>query len=179
MNNPEYIVAHNSASFFGTFEEVKRWHTLPVMPNYIKKAIIEGRLSKSEYFKYGNGWSDIGYQYLITNGFGTENGEYNSFEDGRVYTGRAENENGAHTLGYNNRSIGICLIGQKKKGDKYFKPTKKQKNAFITLALTLANKYGIPIKNIIGHYEVAEYKTCPEINMDYLRQELEMINLNI
>jgi len=32
-------------------------------------------------------------------------------EDGRVYEGRGWNVRGSHTLGYNQISIGLCIIG--------------------------------------------------------------------
>jgi N-acetylmuramoyl-L-alanine amidase len=44
------------------------------------------------------GWSDIAYSFLIC-------------EDGRVYEGRGWTAEGAHTLGYNKVSLGICIIG--------------------------------------------------------------------
>lgn len=44
------------------------------------------------------GWDDIGYTHLVC-------------EDGRVYEGRGWNVRGAHTLGYNEIAIGICIIG--------------------------------------------------------------------
>lgn len=44
------------------------------------------------------GWSDIGYNFVIG-------------QDGSVYEGRGWDNTGAHAPGYNNRSIGICIIG--------------------------------------------------------------------
>lgn len=45
-----------------------------------------------------NGWSDIGYHYVIC-------------RDGMLEHGRPENKPGAHAKGYNSESIGICLVG--------------------------------------------------------------------
>lgn len=45
-----------------------------------------------------NGWNDIGYSYAIGG-------------DGRIYHGRGYNVIGAHAPRYNDKSIGICLIG--------------------------------------------------------------------
>jgi len=45
-----------------------------------------------------NGWSDIGYSFLIG-------------EDGRVYEGRGWGVVGAHTLNYNSVAYGFCIIG--------------------------------------------------------------------
>lgn len=52
---------------------------------------------------YGNGWSDIGYHWLID-------------PNGVIYKGRAwlngdENVKGAHTCACNSNKIGICLLG--------------------------------------------------------------------
>ena len=44
------------------------------------------------------GWNDIAYNYLVC-------------EDGRVYEGRGWNVQGSQALGYNEVSIGICIIG--------------------------------------------------------------------
>ncbi|XP_058819743.1 peptidoglycan-recognition protein 2 [Topomyia yanbarensis] len=46
----------------------------------------------------GNKWSDIGYNFLIANG-------------GNVYEGIGWHRVGAHTRGYNSKSIGIAFIG--------------------------------------------------------------------
>lgn len=46
----------------------------------------------------GNGWRDIGYHFVIR-------------RDGVIERGRDIGDVGAHTLGHNANSIGICLIG--------------------------------------------------------------------
>lgn len=45
-----------------------------------------------------NGWLGIGYNFFVR-------------KSGRVYRGRAEDAVGAHTVGYNSMSIGICFEG--------------------------------------------------------------------
>ena len=45
-----------------------------------------------------NGWTGIGYHYYIR-------------KDGSVYRGRPEWALGAHAVGHNDRSIGICCEG--------------------------------------------------------------------
>lgn len=45
-----------------------------------------------------NGWNDIGYSFAVGG-------------DGRIYRGRGFNVIGAHAPRYNNKSIGVCLIG--------------------------------------------------------------------
>ena len=44
------------------------------------------------------GWTGIGYNYYVR-------------KDGSVYRGRPENAQGAHTIGYNAISIGVCFEG--------------------------------------------------------------------
>lgn len=45
-----------------------------------------------------NGWTDIGYSFLIGG-------------DGNVYEGCGWNQEGAHAYGYNKKSLGIAFIG--------------------------------------------------------------------
>jgi len=44
------------------------------------------------------GWSDIGYHFVVR-------------KDGSIENGRAKNLIGAHTMGYNRTTIGICFTG--------------------------------------------------------------------
>jgi len=50
------------------------------------------------YHMDSNGWSDIGYSFLIG-------------EDGRIYEGRGWGVVGAHTLNYNTVAHGFCIMG--------------------------------------------------------------------
>lgn len=45
-----------------------------------------------------NGWLGIGYNFFVR-------------KDGSIYRGRAEDAVGAHTVGYNSMSIGVCFEG--------------------------------------------------------------------
>ena len=44
------------------------------------------------------GWDDIGYNFLVGG-------------DGRAYTGRGWDREGAHTKGYNDKSVAISFMG--------------------------------------------------------------------
>ena len=65
-------------------------------------ATPEGRDISMETIKSwhvkGNGWSDIGYHYVIE-------------LDGTIKEGRPMHRSGAHTKGHNTGSIGVCYIG--------------------------------------------------------------------
>lgn len=65
--------------------EIRKWHTDP------PKIVDGGNIG-------GNGWSDVGYHFVIRRSGGTE-------------TGRDIDRIGAHARGHNIDSIGICLVG--------------------------------------------------------------------
>ena len=84
--------------------------------------------------------SAVGYQYVIC-------------RDGEVQTGRAENEVGAHCLGHNTASIGICMIGRKR-----YSPA--QWASLIKLLQDLQARH--PDAKICGHFQFATNKPfCP------------------
>ena len=92
------------------------------------------------------GFRCIGYHYVI-------------YLDGSVHIGRPENEEGAHCLGHNKNSIGICYIGGL---DINGKPkdtrTDEQKKSLTELIRTLKTRF--PQASIHGHNEFAN-KACP------------------
>jgi N-acetyl-anhydromuramyl-L-alanine amidase AmpD len=110
-----------------------------------------------------NGWKDIGYHYVVNNG------TYKS--DGLIEKGRDEKEVGAHAIGYNDKSIGICLVGNFDED----RPTEKQMQSLIRLCKDIMRRYNIPAKNVLGHRETGAKKTCPGKNFDMeaLRRMLE------
>lgn len=102
------------------------------------------------------GWKDIGYHYLI--------GNRRPFtKDGRIYVGRSEDSVGAHALGYNDKSLGICLIGNLDKTA----PSLRQIESLVKLLKEKGRQYQIPLKNILGHRELSGVtKSCPGYNLD-------------
>lgn len=128
------LIVHCSATPEGedyTVEQIRQWH-------------IEG-----------NGWSDIGYHYII-------------YRDGSIHLGRAESVSGAHTTGHNSHSIGICYIGgcpaRNVKGWNHKSKdtrTPQQKLALVKLLRELKKKY--PGVKIYGHRDFAN-KPCPSFD---------------
>ena len=98
------------------------------------------------------GFSDIGYHWYIDH-------------DGNLFKGRDENLAGAHTIGHNSISIGICYCGGcPSRSVKNWKNigmdtrSEKQKSALLNLLKDLKKRY--PNATIHGHNEFAN-KPCP------------------
>ena len=98
-----------------------------------------------------NGWSDIGYHYVIR-------------RDGTVEHGRPVATAGAHVRGHNEDTIGICLIGGKSPGGKpEFNYTQRQMHALSDLLCDLRRKHSVDI--IKGHRDYDTGKECPCFNV--------------
>lgn len=102
-----------------------------------------------------NGWSDIGYHWYVD-------------LYGKIFKGRDENLPGAHTVGHNTISIGICYCGGCPPRDtKNWQSvgidtrTPEQKAALLKLLKELKQRY--PYATIHGHNEFAN-KPCPGFN---------------
>ena len=95
------------------------------------------------------GWSDIGYHYVIK-------------RDGTIENGRPTTKYGAHTLGQNRDSIGICLVGTKEF-------TYEQIQSWKKLAKKMYQDYAIEDDQWYGHYTFAN-KDCPNICNELIRE---------
>lgn len=92
----------------------------------------------------------IGYHYVID-------------LDGRVLTGRSLDEVGAHALGHNTYSVGICLVGGAERDARY---TPAQWEALATMVVLLADRFwrgDITARRIVGHRDLS-----PDANGDGL-----------
>ena len=97
------------------------------------------------------GWSDIGYHYLIG-------------LNGERWNGRSVNLVGAHCAGYNATSIGVCYVGgcDKRMKEKDTR-TEKQKEALLSLLKDLRKLY--PKAKIVGHRDLDKKgKACPSFD---------------
>ena len=92
----------------------------------------------------GNGWSDVGYHYVIK-------------LDGTIQEGRPIVKTGAHCKGHNRGSVGICYIGGGITEGKDTR-TPEQKDSIDLLLRELIEKYGI--LKISGHNQYSS-KKCP------------------
>ncbi|HOW51763.1 MAG TPA: N-acetylmuramoyl-L-alanine amidase [bacterium] len=142
------LVIHCSDSNWGCVREIRKWHM-------------------------GQGWRDIGYHFVVLNGMVMTDfvlaAADGAIEAGRILDGDnviEDNEVGAHALGYNFNSVGICLIGKTRF-------TEAQLHSLLRLCVELCRRYGIEPSAVVGHCETesgkAEGKTCPNIRMAVLR----------
>lgn len=107
----------------------------------------------------GNGWSRLGYHFLIG-------------RNGQIMAGTPIDRPGIHTRGRNKHTIGICLIGGfgSSAEDRFFDHfTVSQDKALRSFLRELQTQYPT-IKTISGHNQYAA-KACPGFNVpQYLAQ---------
>ena len=136
------IVIHITVSDYGDVATIDQWHK-------------------------ARKWDMIGYHYLITNCFPTryrweaKKPDLNS--DGRLHKGRPIEFQGAHVRGHNDHTIGMAIVGKK--------------GAFTSRQLETAARFCRELKveyptitNIVGHFELFEGKSCPDLDMDHFRE---------
>jgi len=100
------------------------------------------------------GFEDIGYHYVI-------------YTDGSLHPGRDEDVPGAHALGYNRTSIGICMVGGVGGPDPK-NPGQYSQAQWETLRLAvedLRTRYP-GITKIVGHRDLPKVnKLCPSFDV--------------
>lgn len=99
-----------------------------------------------------NGWSGIGYHYVIR-------------KDGTIERGRPEWAIGSHAYGENNHTIGIHLSGDFEQAE----PTQEQIEKCALLIADICERYSLPIdgSTIVGHGELMA-TSCPGKNLQHL-----------
>lgn len=151
-----------------------------------RKKPVEGLLIHCSDSLYGNAklinewhidrdFNMIGYHFVILNGLnnlpsvGSYDKSYDIERDGKIEFGRDTELAGAHCKGYNDTWLGLCLIG--KHGFTY-----RQYQRLLNTIYMLRYTNKIPyfdrdnIGDVVkGHYEFNDHKTCPNIDMDWLR----------
>lgn len=151
------VIIHCSDSAFGNAALIGRWHSLPK--------------------PHGRGWSGIGYQLVILNGW-LSSTCFNKYFDGHMESGRplnddallTPNEFGAHTLGLNNEAVGICLVG--KSGEF----SAAQYSRLLNVALPL-------LKEMFGSLEISQHSNhdskkphCAGLSQSYIDELNDLFN---
>lgn len=93
------------------------------------------------------GWRTIGYHFVI-------------YRDGSVHKGRNLEEIGAHCVGHNAHSVGICYIGGLSADGKTSKDTRTQEQRTALRKLVEDLQQQFPGATLHGHREFAN-KSCP------------------
>ena len=143
MRKINKIIIHCTDSEFGNVRIIDNWHK-------------------------ARGWKGIGYHYLIGNAYP----EYENYKeripavehDGLILEGRPIEQIGAHTLHHNFDSIGIALVGTNTF-------TRAQLHSLVKLLKMLLKQFDLSIADVYGHYEFNNWKSCPNINMNFFREE--------
>ena len=137
------VIVHCSDSPGGTVADVREWHK-------------------------ANGWADVGYHYVIENGRTVGGLISVDSEDGLIRPGRDEWLDGAHARGWNDRAIGVCLMGRAEF-------SRRQRGALYALAASLLHRHGLGPSALIGHCELDPRKTCPNLDMDRVRAKVGLL----
>lgn len=132
MNNLKYIIIHHSG---GTDA-----NPLQDSSNYTVEQCNQDHKIRFN-FKSTLGWY-VGYQYFID-------------KAGIMTQCRSDTEEGAHTVGKNKESIGICMAGN----FDVTLPTQAQIETLKKIIRTKRIQYDIPIENVVPHRTFAT-KTC-------------------
>uniref|UniRef100_A0A8D8MQW1 Peptidoglycan-recognition protein LB n=1 Tax=Culex pipiens TaxID=7175 RepID=A0A8D8MQW1_CULPI len=84
--------------FLGPIPFVIIHHTYEPAACYTPADCCKAMQAIQRFHQQDRGWNDIGYSFVVGG-------------DGRIYQGRGFNVVGAHAPRYNDKSVGICLIG--------------------------------------------------------------------
>lgn len=131
-NNPEYIIVHHTGGSDANPMQDSSNFTFDQCNDLHKQKF--NFVSSLGYY--------VGYHYYIE-------------KDGRIVQARADTDEGAHTIGYNKKSLGICLAGN-------FDATLPTPAQIATLKMFLQQKsyqYSISRDKIVPHRQFAA-KTC-------------------
>jgi len=106
--------------------------------------------------KNGNPWLGIGYHFVIGNGQGMADGAIEPTFRWRTQIQGAHA--GSSNKEFNERGIGICLVGNFEKTP----PTPAQRKSVKLLVQTLRVEYKVPSARVVGHRDIRDKPTeCP------------------
>jgi N-acetylmuramoyl-L-alanine amidase len=131
----------------------RKWSGIVVHHSLTRDGAVADWDAIREYHIKNNRWQDIGYHFGI------------EYVNGKIIyrLGRNLDINGAHTKGFNDTHLGICLVGNY---DLYH-PENDKMTALTDLCVFLMKFFDIKLENIIGHREsyvmlgVPIEKSCP------------------
>jgi N-acetylmuramoyl-L-alanine amidase len=135
MRKINKIIIHHSASpLITTVDDIREWHV------------------------HNNGWSDIGYHYIILG-------------DGSIEDGRPITKIGAHCKGKNRYSIGVCVVGNFEN----ITPTPQQVASMVKKINDLCATYKLTWENVYGHCDFST-TLCPGKSLYHVLSQFKKRN---
>ena len=131
MNKPEVIIVHHSGGTKADPLADTSHHTFQIIKDY----------------HVSLGWGDIGYHWVIE-------------KSGKIWEGLAEHKEGAHTIGMNDKSIGICVVGN----FNLTVPTPEQEESLKVVYKDIISRYPTLTGQIFPHRAFAD-RTCYGTNL--------------
>lgn len=157
MNTPKWLIVHHTGGTDANPKQSTQGQSFAVVNSYHQ--------TRWPHFLSSLGFH-IGYHYFID-------------KDGLLTQGRADTDEGAHTIGKNSESLGICLAGNFDVG--VDTPTPAQIATLSKLLLEKADQYKISVTNIVPHRNFAN-KSCygsalenKWVKILYLRAKIEQL----
>ena len=132
MNTPQFLIIHHGG---GT-------DASPLADTSNQKFEVIDQYHKEKFNMKSSLGYYCGYHYFID-------------KTGKLTQARADTDEGAHTVGYNKKSLGICLAGN----FDATMPSKAQIDTLRALLLRLMKLHGIKAENVVPHRTFAK-KTC-------------------
>jgi len=152
----------NNFHFNEPFEELEKIEKLII---HHTSRVNFSALDTHHFHQKERGWSGIGYNYFIE-------------KDGSIIEGRGLHV-GAHTYGYNRKTLGICATGD----FDIEHPTGAQIQSLIDICHYFMEQYQLQPKDVVGHRELDgfDYTTCPGklFDMNEFRTMLENIQVGV
>src|SRR3990167_2696425 len=132
-NKPDKLIVHHTGGTDANLLADTSHHTFKIVDD----------------FHRAKGWGKIGYHYFIE-------------KSGKLTQGRADNEEGAHTIGQNRTSLGVCRAGN---FDAPL-PTPEQVDTLRKLLKEKCAQYSIPAAQIFPHRHFSS-KSCYGKNLTH------------
>lgn len=130
MNKPKWLIIHHTGGIANNPFYDTSGQTFEQIDNYHRRRWDSD--SKSSLGLYS------AYHYLIN-------------YSGEVRQARSDFDSGWHTVGINNESLGVGLIGNFSRFEYPKEPSEAQEISLARLGAELAEKYDIPLKRIVPH----------------------------
>lgn len=140
INEPKWIIVHHTGGTEQDPMASTKHHTFEIVNDWHRKLWPN--------FESSLGYH-IGYHYFID-------------AQGKVMQGRTETDEGAHTVGKNTESIGICLAGNFDRPNEM--PTEAQERTLVELIREIQKRWNISDDKIVPHRKFAS-KTCYGLNL--------------